>query len=142
MTSQEKCAVLVAAQDAQLATKAARKGAHSFFYSKPYAYEQLRAIFLKVNKIDLITPSEFKRASTGKRKDDFRAVLQTQGKNWKDVFATLDTNHDGVVSCDEFILAVSTCPDSTGKDIVDSLNVKMEPTYGYDPGSYYNSYGD
>ena len=96
-----------------------------------------------MNKTDLITPSEFKRALTGKRKDDFRAVLQTQGKNWKDVFATLDTNHDGVVSWDEFILAVITCPD---QDIVESLNVKNDSLYtyghGYGAGSYYNSYGD
>merc|ERR1711865_621175 len=85
---------------------------------------QLREIFLRVNNTESITPSEFKKALTGKRKDVFRAMLQTQGKNWKDVFATLDTNHDGAVSCFEFVVAVSTSPDITGLDIVDSTIVR------------------
>jgi len=71
---------------------------------------QLREIFLRVNNTESITPSEFKKALTGKRKDGFRAVLQTQGKNWKDVFAAIDTDHDGAVSCFEFVTAVSTLP--------------------------------
>merc|ERR1712086_13953 len=37
---------------------------------------QLREIFLRVNHTESITPSEFKKALTGKRKDGFRAVLQ------------------------------------------------------------------
>ena len=108
---------------------------------------QLREIFLRVNNTESITPSEFKKALTGKRKDGFRAVLQTQGKNWKDVFAELDTNHDGAVSSDEFIVAVSTSPDSTGRDIVDSTIVRPgHPNYVQPepagPSHYYNRDGD
>jgi len=135
------------------AARASRKAARAYWHSEPLLCEQLREIFLRVNGTKTITSSEFKKALTGKRKDGFRAVLQTQGKNWKDVFAALDTNHDGAVSCDEFIVAVSTSPDSTGRDIVDSAIVRptaptpqeMDAYYRSSPyheDNYYNSHGD
>merc|ERR1711865_1083999 len=159
MTSEEKrAAVINASQPAarlheSIGTTAAREAARAYYFSEPLLYEQLQEIFLRVNNTMSITPSEFKKALTGKRKDGFRAVLQTQGKNWNDVFATLDTNHDGAVSCDEFIVAVSTSPDSTGRDIVDSTIVRptaptpqeREAYYRSSPyheDNYYNSHGD
>lgn len=50
-----------------------------------------------------ISHSELNRALKGKRKKKLREMFEARNLNWKDVFAKLDSNNDGVISLQEFM---------------------------------------
>lgn len=53
-----------------------------------------------------ISAAEFQRGMAGKRKQELRGLLGAVGMRWRDVLNTIDTNHDGFISLDEFRIAV------------------------------------
>merc|ERR1719253_179709 len=69
---------------------------------------ELQSLFAAMdgNNDGVVSAAEFRRAMTGKRKKELRALLNAERVGWKTVLKNIDADHNGEVSFQEFVNAV------------------------------------